>query len=460
MTFPKPRRPDWPEITWTYSPDDPSGHGPRILGINPWIYDFAAYNLWSRPVGLLACLHMFRQAGCPIALLDCMDQTWADIPWPKQHVHGRGKYPREFQPPPQCLRHIPRRFARYGLPLEAVNRALQHFSPPPDAVFIGSSMTYRYLGIITVIEILRTLWPRVPIILGGVYATLCTRHSAGLEADLVIQGPLERADNWQAVWNLLGNSPPLQSPDAGFGLSLDLYSHADFAPVLGSRGCPFHCPYCASNTLYPGFRQSKFDKITALAQSQYDLGVRDFAFYDDALLVHPQTWLHEFLAWAEGKGIRLHTPNALHVRLLNSELCRRLVKAGLTTVRLGLETSDFDHRLDAKLSHAQWQRGLQNLFQAGIRPSQVKAYVLFGLPFQEPDEVLRTVNTAHKAGIRAELALYSPIPDSPLFAQACTASEYDLENEPLFHNNSIWPCVPGGYSPQSHRYWNSILADH
>jgi hypothetical protein len=212
--------------------------------------------------------------------------------------------------------------------------------------------------------------------------------------------------------------------------------------------------------LYPGFRQSKFDKITALAQSQYDLGVRDFAFYDDALLVHPQAWLHEFLAWAEGKGIRLHTPNALHVRLLSAELCRRLVRAGLTTVRLGLETSDFDHRLDAKLSHAQWRRGLRNLFQAGVRPSQVKAYVLFGLPFQEPDEVLRTVNTAHKAGIRAELALYSPIPRSPLFAQACAASEYDLENEPLFHNNSIWPCVPGGYSPQSHRYWNSILADH
>ncbi|HAM52077.1 MAG TPA: hypothetical protein DCP92_15830 [Nitrospiraceae bacterium] len=25
----------------------------KILLINPWIYDFAAYNLWSRPLGLI-----------------------------------------------------------------------------------------------------------------------------------------------------------------------------------------------------------------------------------------------------------------------------------------------------------------------------------------------------------------------------------------------------------------------
>ena len=26
---------------------------PFILLINPWIYDFAAYDLWSKPLGLL-----------------------------------------------------------------------------------------------------------------------------------------------------------------------------------------------------------------------------------------------------------------------------------------------------------------------------------------------------------------------------------------------------------------------
>jgi hypothetical protein len=26
---------------------------PRILLVNPWIYDFAAFNFWLRPLGLL-----------------------------------------------------------------------------------------------------------------------------------------------------------------------------------------------------------------------------------------------------------------------------------------------------------------------------------------------------------------------------------------------------------------------
>ena len=52
-------KPKWPGITWN-SFSDASGDAPRILGINPWIYDFAAYNLWSRPAGLLAGLRMLR----------------------------------------------------------------------------------------------------------------------------------------------------------------------------------------------------------------------------------------------------------------------------------------------------------------------------------------------------------------------------------------------------------------
>jgi len=45
----------------------------KILLINPWIYDFAAYNLWSRPLGLLKVAEYLSAFDAEIKLIDCAD---------------------------------------------------------------------------------------------------------------------------------------------------------------------------------------------------------------------------------------------------------------------------------------------------------------------------------------------------------------------------------------------------
>jgi hypothetical protein len=46
---------------------------PNILLINPWIYDFAAHDLWSKPLGLLMLAGLLRAQGYNLSLLDCLD---------------------------------------------------------------------------------------------------------------------------------------------------------------------------------------------------------------------------------------------------------------------------------------------------------------------------------------------------------------------------------------------------
>ncbi|NCC24015.1 MAG: radical SAM protein [Deltaproteobacteria bacterium] len=457
MIFQKPRKPKWPEITWTFCPDKRGDHGPRVLGINPWIHDFTAYNLWSRPVGLLACLSMLRRAGCSISLLDCLDQTWEDHPWPRQHPFGRGRYPRQPLPVPGPLKGIPRQFARYGLDAGAVEDALTALDPSPDLVMVTSIMTYWYPGTVEAIRLARHVWPRTPIVLGGVFPSLCPDIATHIGADLVISGPLERPDNWTSFWAVLGRqaAPPLP-PIPYFDLALDLYPSPAFSPVIGSRGCPYHCPYCASSILHPDFVQSDPSIPLKLAEHQFNLGVRDFAFYDDALLVRPEAWLDSFLDWASAGKIRLHTPNAVHIRLLDAKTCSRLAAAGLTTLRLGLETTDFEGRRDHKLTEDEWTWALKNIFQAGINPTLIRTYILFGLPDQNPKEIHSAIQKVKKHGIRPELALYSPIPGTAFFERACQISPYPLKEEPLFQNKSLWPCVPGGYDRHVHRRWTRL----
>jgi len=451
--------PKHPEISW-FPPQSSNGSGSRVLGLNPWVYDFAAFNLWSRPVGLLACLDALRSCGASVALMDCLDRTWSDTPWPKQNPYGAGHYPKTALPKPSVLSHVPRNYSRYGLACDAVAEGLKRLHPRPDLVVVTSAMTYWYPGVVAALRLISKILPKVPIVLGGVYASLCAEHAKALNlADLVVQGPFEEPQNWARLWKMLGQEPPDPPEAAGFSLALDLYPGPRFSPLLGSRGCPFACKYCVSGLLHPGFHYQAPDTLYNVIQNEYKRGVRDFAFFDDALLVRQKERLWPLLDRIKTgcPDIRLHTPNAIHVRYLSLTACEKLKAAGLTTIRLGLETADFEGRLDQKLNREQWEAGVSNLKQAGFDSKKIGAYILFGLPRQDPEEVVRAIKLVRESGFRPHLSYFSPIPGSALFDKACQSSPYPIAAEPLFQNSSLWPCVPGGFSWEESGKWTSIL---
>ncbi len=393
-----------------------------------------------------------------MALLDCLDPMWSDVRWPGRSRFGTGAYPKLRMEKPECLQSVPRHYSRYGLSYEAVAGALRLLQPQPDCIFITSIMTYWYPGVLTIIDLVRKAFPGTPVILGGIYASLCREHAeVHSGADLIISGPLEHPGNWKQVWELLERPVPAIPEPLPAGPALDCYPDPPFSIILGSKGCPFHCAYCASDVLNPGFLQRSFGALRTELQTEIDRGVRDFAFYDDALLIRPETWLDPLLKrFTADPGVRLHAPNAMHVRYLTPALCKLLHTAGLKTVRLGLESADFSNRADRKLSLQDWEEGLANLLAAGFKTEQIGAYILFGLPEQDGEEVVRAVRFAHRHRIRPHLAQYTPIPGSSLFEKAKSCSQYSIEEEPLLQNNSIWPCKPGGFTWQEHTYWKQF----
>ncbi len=445
--------PEWPEIIWQSSNKKDSI---TILGINPWVYDFAAFNFFARPVGLISCLTMLSYLGANVALLDCMYQTWKDIKWPKASSYGTGPYPRVELPRPYILKDVPRRFARYGLPYRAVKGALKKMSPP-DFVFISGIMTYWYPGVISIIELVRKSFKRTKIIVGGIYPTLCFEHAEKhLEADLLIRGPVEEDKNWSTLLKFLG----LSHKKTCFSLSSVFYPSSLFSIILGSRGCPFSCEYCASKKLYPVFKQRTLKDIFREFLFDYNRGIRDFAFYDDALLYEPESWFIPFLEKIIKNNfkVRFHTPNGLHIRYLKKDIVRLMKKAGFKTIRLGLETGNFRSRFDRKLTREKWDEGIKNLMEAGFDKKDIGVYILFGLPGQGDEEIIETIKFAKSYGFRPHLAYYTPIPGTKLYEQAKEISPYPLDTEPLCHNNAIWPCYPGGFSWEKRGYFREIIS--
>ncbi|MGE5840201.1 MAG: B12-binding domain-containing radical SAM protein, partial [Deltaproteobacteria bacterium] len=423
---------------------------PSLIFINPWIYDFAAYDLWSKPLGLLYLAGYLRACGFNVHLIDCLAFHHPALEpgsLPARRVYGTGKFLRERAVRSPALKPISRSYSRYGIPKQLFVNALKEVKEP-EAILVTSLMTYWYPGVTEAIAAAREVHPRTPILLGGIYARLCQRHAVGTSgADRVVTDiSLPALAEILAVLrdfgieaNKVPSSKRLPLP------ALDLVRGLDHVPVVTSTGCPYRCEYCASHFLNSRFiARDPLQVFDEILHWHRKAGIRDFAFYDDALLVGFEKHLGPILdaLVKENLGLRFHTPNALHVRELSAEAAHLLWAAGFKTIRLGFESSDMTlHRcLDRKLSEGDFERAVGSLLKAGFAKAQVGAYILAGLPGQPVRSVEESVEFVTRAGAMPYLAEYSPIPHTPLWDRAVPSSPYDLVTEPLFHNNTLLPC--------------------
>src|SRR5512136_1366350 len=104
--------------------------GRRVLLVNPWIHDFAAYDLWAKPLGLLSIGAVLRQNGCEVDLIDCLrsPHPLMDTPGPAVREGGQGKFYRQPIPTPPALKGVHRRYSRYGVRREIFDADLGEIS--------------------------------------------------------------------------------------------------------------------------------------------------------------------------------------------------------------------------------------------------------------------------------------------------------------------------------------------
>jgi radical SAM superfamily enzyme YgiQ (UPF0313 family) len=448
------------------------GSGNRtLLLVNPWVHDFSAYDLWMKPLGLLYLGGILRSRGFRVDLLDCLeftlfpeDLTRALKP-PKKKEYGRGHVFKEIIPKPEPLRSIPRQYRRYGIPPETAREYLRRL-PRPDLALVTSSMTYWYPGVLETIRLLRETLPGVPVILGGVYATLCSehaRHHSG--ADRVLPGSWD-GDKMRILGEVLGE--PIEPGEEGFRSwpypAFDLYPHLPYTCLLTRRGCPFSCTYCAAHLLAPGLEsRPPEDVVEELAHWNEKFGVKDFAFYDDALLVNPAEHILPILRGVIGRRLpcRFHVPNALHGRFIDLEVAECFYRAGVRTIRIGLETADeaLQEETGGKVTDRDFRGAVENLKKAGYAGREIGVYLMAGLPGQRAADVEDSIAYVRDTGARPVLVEYSPIPGTALFAKALRGSSFDVEAEPLFQNNSLLPCQWEGFTWENFRRLKEILRE-
>jgi len=401
-----------------------------MLLVNPPIYDFAAYDYWLRPLGMLSAAGQLR-GKAEFKLFDFLKHKHS-----KQNPFGTGKFTSRKTPKPDVFANIPRHYHRYGVGKDAFVDFLKQ-NGEFDFVMIQTVMTYWYLGYKEVIDTVRQIRPRAKIILGGPYAIICAEHAKTIGADFVVDSVrLEKLFEYVGI-DGDSNQFPLW----------EVYDKPNTAAMRISTGCPFKCSYCSVPKIYGGFKtlgtENKINEIQWLA----DLGVKNIAFYDDALLYKSNEALEPLLneIIKRNLGLNFHSPNALNARFITARLAELMVKAGFKTFCLGFESSNekFHSQTGDKVSSEELAEAVRILVMAGAEKKDIIAYQILGHP---SDNVLQTEESMKfigRLGIKIMLADFSPIPTTP-DGEYCRKF-VDLD-EPLMHNKTAFPIILWGNS--------------
>ena len=410
---------------------------PKILLVNPPIYDFAAYDFWLKPYGLLS-IAGYLQGKADFELFDYLDRLHLFARKQKKlksDQWGRGRFYCEIIPNPKLLADIPRYYRRFGLPRKIFQNLLKN-QKQADFALIQTTMTYWYPAVKEVIEDIRQFWPGSKIVLGGNYVTICPDHAQRLGADLLVH-----AADLQPLWEYLNLAPQLDKPALW-----QVYPALNTGVLKLSDGCPFNCTYCSVPKVYGKFKPRPLERSLAELELLAKCGAGNIAFYDDALLFEAEKALIPFLQNSLRKNVKtnFHTPNALNAHFLSPELADLMVRAGFKTFYLGLESicGKWQESTGSKVSSEELTNAVEHLTTAGADRQNITAYQMLGHPHIDIQQLEESMYFVNSLGIRGMLADFSPIPAT---ADGEYCSRWVDMDEPLFHNKTAFSIILVGF---------------
>ena len=118
-----------------------------------------------------------------------------------------------------------------------------------------------------------------------------------------------------------------------------------------------------------------------------------------------------------------------------------MIRTGFNKLRFGFEYSDrLLQEKDGKITNQEFKEKINILRKSGFTNEDIGINVLAGTPGQSFEDAFDTVKFIQDTGLKMYVSEYSPIPGTKLWNKAVEFSRYDIIGEPLFHNNTLFPC--------------------
>jgi radical SAM superfamily enzyme YgiQ (UPF0313 family) len=468
----------------------------RALLIQPPVYDSQYYAEWSMPSGLLKVATWLRELGYDLRLLDCLYpdskgevkqeirkvvQVCSTLEWAlsdyREMVKERFNRTTIELPPNHRYKF------EFGMALHRVEESLttreredflEGTAWTPDEIWITSIMTYWCESTIDTVLLMKRLYPKALVRVGGIYPTLAPHHLRhALEArghtfevvrgrDLTITGTRRghtSVQNGDVI--VTGEIPGASNAALDFEGYREMTRALEgeerlpkYAILTTSRGCPFDCSYCAQKAYNEGSLKVRIrpaqDTFDEIRHKYHFYGIHEIAFYEDNFLLEKPN-IERLLRLLvqhrdEMPHLKLYAPEGVEVRLLHQDLefVKLMRDSGFESVYLPLETMsrDVTKAWNRRHSHAGlFEQAVKICQEANFRlhDMEVNAFILFGMPDEDLRDVVNTMFYASEMVGGLVPMLFTPVPGSIMFEQY---EEYlfDEMGFDLYHlNGKLYP---------------------
>jgi radical SAM superfamily enzyme YgiQ (UPF0313 family) len=330
----------------------------------------------------------------------------------------------------------------------------------PDIVAISYMIASSWRPVKRLIPLLRSLFPKARIVMGGNHATSVHRHLFKLlDIDFLVRGEGEKAfealvdalaagkdaeaSSIRGVYDRAKAEGPLtelgdtlvdgEVPHPAWEL-LDKERYFDgrisggfvsdqsitWGFLTTARGCYNNCTYCAKNS-GAGAKARFYADQFVLDEIKYQnekFGAVGFIVIEEMFNANKPRMLRllkEIKALGI-KGLRLALPGVLYINALTEEMIDALVDMGLDSLVLPVESASPYVLKHIMKKNVDLERAKRLTAYARSKGIVVQAFFIIGLPGEKPEHLEESVRFAKSMNCDwSSFFIYNPLPGSPLY---------------------------------------------
>ncbi len=315
----------------------------KILLLNlPFIFEKKSDAVLSHCLGIFQIASFLRANSCSVSIIDALQEGFKKVEKRRD------------------------RYYRIGLSDEEIITRIS-----PDTDLIGISIPFSHLSKLAhdLIEKIKSRYPGIPVVIGGVYPSSQPELAIKSKADFVVLGegeePLLDIVNYLSkkidkLPNcILRNETDLKNTESYFAKDInqfplpardlvDFNKYLDRSPrnvrgwksasIITSKGCPFDCEFCAVHPVC-GYKWRPFSAQKVIDEINYlvdNYGVNNIEIEDDNFTINQRRVEEilngiikinrdkQYLSWQALNGLRIDTLNEDLIKLFKESNCRHL----------------------------------------------------------------------------------------------------------------------------------------
>lgn len=272
----------------------------------------------------------------------------------------------------------------------------------PDVIGI-TVLSVKYKSVLKIIEIANQY--KIKVFVGGPHTMIYPEDFSDVE---VIRGEFESRNIGKRIQDLD------QLPMPRFEMLLDKYSPNGYAHILSSRGCPFNCKFCASNTIWQR-------KVTFKSAERI---IREMKLIQNLFQSDSFTFWDETFTLKRGRLLDFCSKYDLSAKWncdtradsLDEEMLIAMKNANCQHLSLGIE-SGRQHILDVIGKEERLEDFVKTAELLNKHQMQWKAYCIIGFPQEDESDILETVRFIKSLKpFRITLSFFTPYRGTELYS--------------------------------------------